>query len=107
MHESGVSEEEVEQLWRWGEALLDDPRPEVRAAGKAIVILAAEVDRLERQLWHEELGIAPVEAAPDASEPAPHEGEQSVQADLLTAARRVLRPWRRARQPMSNDLESG
>lgn len=96
MHESGVSEEEVEQLWRWGEALLDDPRAEVRAAGKAIVILAAEVDRLERQLWHRELGIAPAEAAKEAAEPAPDEGEQSVHADLLSSARRALRPWRRA-----------
>ena len=47
-----MDEEQFELVRRWGEGLQGDPRDEVSAAGKAIVLLCAEVDRLERELWN-------------------------------------------------------
>ena len=66
-----MKEEEFEALRRWGEALSRDGRPEVAAAGKAIEILVAEIDRLEIELWHARVGIGrqPVEETTLAGEP--------------------------------------
>lgn len=49
---AAVDEEQFEAVRRWGEGLRGDPREEVRAAGQAIFLLCAEVDRLERDLWN-------------------------------------------------------
>jgi hypothetical protein len=99
-----VNEDEFDSLRRWGEALVDDPRDEVRAAGKAILLLAAEIERLQLELWHARLGIQTagegepeevtrpdVEASRDE-----HEREElpSVLARLASAARR-LQPGKR------------
>jgi hypothetical protein len=65
---AAVDEEQFETVRRWGEGLRGDPREEVRAAGQAIVLLCAEVDRLERDLW-----TAKTTAFPD--EPPTHEVE--------------------------------
>jgi len=68
---SEVREEEFEALCAWGEALARDPREEVVAAGRAIQLLAAEVERLELELWHLRLGVTESElAAPPAAPPA-------------------------------------
>jgi hypothetical protein len=86
-----VDEEEFDSLRRWGEALIDDPRDEVRAAGKAIMLLAAEVERLQVELWHLRLGVGgpdadgkgpPVAASGD---PAPE-----LDASLRAQARSIL-----------------
>jgi hypothetical protein len=47
-----MEEEQLAALRHWGEGLRLDARGEVRAAGKAIVLLCDEVDRLELELWH-------------------------------------------------------
>lgn len=47
-----VEEEHLGALRRWGEGLRTDERDEVRAAGRAIVLLCDDVERLERELWH-------------------------------------------------------
>jgi hypothetical protein len=39
-------------LRRWGEGLTNDDREEVRAAGRAILMLSDEVERLHIDLWH-------------------------------------------------------
>lgn len=94
-----MNEDEFDSLRRWGEALVDDPRDEVRAAGKAILLLAAEIERLQLELWHARLGIetasegepadvtgTDVEASRDDHEP---EELPSVLARLASAARRL------------------
>jgi hypothetical protein len=93
-----VNEEEFDSLRRWGDRLADDSRPEVRAAGKAISLLAAEVERLQVELWHRRLGVEPPQAAQHEVEvsegleteapPAP-EGLPSVLGRLASAARRL------------------
>ena len=47
-----MNEDEFAALRAWGEGLRSDEREEVRAAGRAIVMLADEVERLQVALWH-------------------------------------------------------
>jgi hypothetical protein len=47
-----LDEAKVETLRAWGEGLRDDPREEVRAAGRAITMLVEEIERLNIDLWH-------------------------------------------------------
>lgn len=94
-----MNEDEFESLRRWGEALVDDPRAEVRAAGKAILLLAAEIERLQLELWHARLGIRTAGEGEPADGPAAgseagqddqeHEALPSVLTRLASAARRL------------------
>jgi hypothetical protein len=47
-----LDEERLETLREWGAGLEKDSREELRAAGRAITILAEEIDRLHVDLWH-------------------------------------------------------
>jgi hypothetical protein len=47
-----LDEAKVETLRAWGEGLQEDPREEVRAAGRAITMLVEEIERLNIDLWH-------------------------------------------------------
>ena len=89
-----MKEEDFEALRHWGEALSRDGRPEVAAAGKAIEILVAEIDRLEIELWHARVGIArkPVDgAAPDETAGEPPQLDAELEAEVRTARSRVRR----------------
>ena len=55
MRERAIGSDELEQLRRWGEGLRGDPREEVAAAGRAIVLLVEEVERLTLAAWNESL----------------------------------------------------
>jgi len=47
-----LDEEKLETLRRWGEGLTRDGREEVAAAGRAILMLVEEVERLHIDLWN-------------------------------------------------------
>lgn len=47
-----LDEEKLETLSTWGEGLLDDGRAELRAAGRAILMLAEEIELVNVDLWH-------------------------------------------------------
>ena len=47
-----LDEERLEILRAWGAGLSTSDRDELRAAGKAIVMLIEEIDRLQIDLWH-------------------------------------------------------
>jgi hypothetical protein len=47
-----LDEEKLEILRAWGEGLLNDGRDELRAAGRAISMLAEEIELLHVDLWH-------------------------------------------------------
>ncbi len=47
-----LDEQKIETLRVWGEGLSQDWREEVRAAGKAIVLLVDEIERLNVDLWN-------------------------------------------------------
>jgi hypothetical protein len=89
-----VNEDEFESLRTWGEALSDDPRPEVRAAGRAIHLLAKEVERLQVELWHTRIGVsAPVgssDANPGEETVAPA-ADPAMETELHSVFARVAR----------------
>jgi hypothetical protein len=53
--QSGLKADELEQLRRWGNGLQHDPREEVSAAGRAIVLLIEEIERLHVLAWDRRL----------------------------------------------------
>ena len=48
-----LDEDRIEMLRSWGEGLQTSDRDELRAAGRAILMLIEEIDRLEADLWNE------------------------------------------------------
>jgi hypothetical protein len=47
-----LDEEKLETLARWGEGLTRDGREELAAAGRAILMLVEEIERLHVDLWN-------------------------------------------------------
>jgi hypothetical protein len=47
-----LDEAKLEMLRTWGEGLLNDGRDELRAAGRAILMLVEEIELLHVDLWH-------------------------------------------------------
>jgi hypothetical protein len=47
-----LDEQKLTILRRWGTGLTRDGRDEVRAAGRAILLLSEEIERLHVDLWH-------------------------------------------------------
>jgi hypothetical protein len=70
-----LDEERLETLRGWGTGLSTNARDELRAAGKAILMLVDEIDRLEADLWNARAeakqGAAQMAAAQPAPEPEP------------------------------------
>jgi len=62
-----LDDEKLETLRSWGAGLAADGRDELRAAGKAILILVEEIDRLQVDVWHARDG-APAETAEEPAE---------------------------------------
>ncbi len=55
MREGGFKADELDQLRRWGAGLQHDAREEVAAAGRAIVLLIEEIERLHVLAWDRRL----------------------------------------------------
>jgi hypothetical protein len=55
VEQAGLKADELEQLRRWGAGLQQDPRLEVSAAGRAIVLLIEEIERLHVLVWDRRL----------------------------------------------------
>jgi hypothetical protein len=55
VHQARLTADELEQLRRWGAGLQHDAREEVSAAGRAIVLLVDEIERLHVSAWDERL----------------------------------------------------
>lgn len=47
-----LDDEKLETLRSWGAGLSSDSRDELRAAGKAILILIEEIEQLQVDVWH-------------------------------------------------------
>jgi hypothetical protein len=74
--------EKLETLRRWGYGLETDDRDEIRSAGRAILLLIEEIERLHIDLWHARAGD---EAVPDAEPPPPTEELHTSLATSLRA----------------------
>jgi hypothetical protein len=58
-----LDDEKLETLRGWGTGLAADGRDEFRAAGKAIMILIEEIERLQVEVWHIQDGSQPGQPA--------------------------------------------
>lgn len=65
-----LDEERLETLRTWGAGLSTSARDELRAAGKAILMLVDELDRLEADLWNARADAKQAEAAAEAARQA-------------------------------------
>jgi hypothetical protein len=94
MAERRVGADELEQLQRWGAGLREDQRPEVAAAGKAILLLIEEIEHLHVLIWDRLL-------YPDLNPPEAEgeRGPDSLPASLLVRLRGVVRRSRRETAP--------
>jgi hypothetical protein len=92
-----LDEERIDVLRRWGDGLSTDSREEVRAAGRAILILIEEIERLHVDLWNER-SRATADAAPVAVDQAPPAGE-------LRATLRSRLAQLRRRQPAPEETD--
>ena len=86
---SSMDEDEFEAIRRWGESLQQSDREQFGAAGKAIVLLTAEIDRLERELWNVKTLAA--DQSPGAETEDDFALEEDKEAGVDTTLRKRLR----------------
>ena len=98
-----LDEERLEILRTWGTGLSASDRDELRAAGKAIVMLIEEIDRLQADVWMageaavQRARIAAAAVAVPDPEPEPDRDEQprievdGVDTIALTLSERIAR----------------
>jgi hypothetical protein len=90
-----LDEEKLEMLQSWGEGLSHDPRDEVRAAGKAILMLVEEIEHLHVDLWHARspaqavAGAEPVEPEPEPDAAMPAEVDATPARSLRASIARL------------------
>ena len=93
--ERRLDDEKLETLRRWGAGIAADDRDELRAAGKAILILVEEIERLQVDVWHArrsapEPGLEPIGASAGA-EPFPSgEDARELESTLRGRVGRLL-----------------
>jgi hypothetical protein len=86
--DASVDEDQLTALRKWGEGLRQDGREEVRAAGRAIVLLCDEIERLEIALLHERV-------REERSFPPPPPSEHQLQArDVVSSLLQRLERFR-------------
>ena len=82
-----LDDDKINTLRRWGEGLqAADGREELRAAGRAILLLIEELERLHVELWRDR--PAPAQADAVAEE---DEGDVEVDSSLLSRLRHLGR----------------
>jgi hypothetical protein len=85
-----VDEDRLATLRRWGEGLGQDGREDLRAAGKAILMLIDEIERLHVELWHARMTHGIV-AEPEAEGPETAVAEPPLDMTLARRIRLLLR----------------
>ena len=80
-----LDEERLETLRTWGAGLSTNARDELRAAGKAILMLVDEIDRLEADLWNSRAATKQAETEATAA-------KQVEAAAAVAAAEAVAEP---------------
>jgi hypothetical protein len=89
-----LDEEKLATLRRWGEGLRELGSEELAAAGRAILLLLEEIDRLHTELWHQ------------SQSPSTGQDEAASNNTSLSTTLRDRLRWRlgRANDPLSAAL---
>ena len=67
-----LNEDKIDQLRRWGSGLMSAESDELRATGKAILLLIDEIEALHVDMWNAKVALEPPDAAEEPEEqPAP------------------------------------
>ena len=74
--------EKLDTLRRWGHGLETDERDEIRSAGRAIILLIEEIERLHIDLWHARAG--------DEAIAGPEPADVDIPTSLVTSLRARL-----------------
>ena len=89
-----LDSEKLDLLRRWGTGLAASGRDEeVRAAGRALLLLIEELDALQRDLWHARAGVSSELAGVDET---PRQPEERDSGALVERLHRRLSPHRPA-----------
>ena len=89
-----LDEDKLEQLRHWGAGLAATADEELRATGKAILLLIEEIEALHVELWNEKTAAAPVddgEPEPEAVAEPPASLDGTLGARLRRLGRRSAR----------------
>jgi hypothetical protein len=87
-----LDEDKLEQLRRWGAGLAATEDEELRATGKAILLLIDEIEALHVELWNEKAAAAaPDEAEPEVVAEPPASLDGTLGARLRRLGRRSAR----------------
>ena len=102
MPTDGLDAEKLDVLRRWGSGLHEDDREEVAAAGRAILLLIEEIERLHVLVWDRKLYpdtpiSRPVPAAAVAGDFPGLDGPEPEPESVAGALRNRLRRGRRDR----------
>lgn len=97
--EGGLDTEKIAALERWGAGLQGDPRPEVAAAGRAILMLIDEIERLNVLVWGPTL--YPEEPAHADAAPA----VDASSGELFATLRQRLRLRRQGLAPQQSETQ--
>lgn len=94
----GLDAEKLDLLRRWGGGLQGDGREEVAAAGRAILLLIEEIERLHVLLWDKKLYPdaplgPPVALDPQNESVEGEERDENVPETLSERLRRGRRDW--------------
>ena len=82
-----LDEEKLEQLQRWGAGLAAAENQELRATGKAILLLIEEIEALHVELWNAKTAVSMNDEADGDGDP----GEASLNRALGARLRRLGR----------------
>jgi predicted phage tail protein len=87
-----VDRRQFEEVRSWGEALRRDEREDVRAAGEAIRLLCAEIERIGRDLSAARAALAaePSDPEPDKVDDTLSDEPELFEASLRTRLQRRL-----------------
>ena len=94
-----LDEERLETLRAWGAGLSSNARDELRAAGKAILMLVDEIDRLEADLWNARAEANQAAAAVAAEPAAVTEPVSPMEPVAVEASPPPVRPSHERRAP--------
>jgi hypothetical protein len=87
-----LDEDKLEQLRRWGSGLAGTEEEELRATGKAILLLIEEIEALHVELWNAKAAATrPEEAEPEPEPEAVQETDGSLDGTLGARLRRFGR----------------
>ena len=92
-----VEDAQVDELRRWADGLAEDSRPEVKAAAKAILMLAEDLAAARSQLLEERLIREALEASLSDDERGGSDGIPDTPDRDLAARLRSYLPSRRSR----------